>query len=365
MKKIFFLFFILTALSCKTVYMTKPFLDSEVPKAPDYSNLNSWIAQPKIQDTILSNFYPENIDKLKADVFYIYPTLITDKKNNDELDINVEVEEKSTGEIMAGAGFGTEGTQLMFSVSENNWLGRGVQLQTAVNASQDKISGNILINNPNYNFTGNSVSASLDVSEIDKTATSGFKTSKTGVGLGTSFEQYEDIYFSPSIDILHENIETESSASDRLKKMDGDYFNSNFTYGITIDKRNQSWQPTEGYKVGFSQSLPLIQDSSSILNGIDVSAYHGFSEDLIGSLKIYVRTINGIDSDVRLTNRLYIPRNKLRGFNTYRVGPKDGEDWIGGNYVTALSAEAQLPNLLPESYRTDFNLFLAFSMIKS
>ena len=40
------------------------------------------------------------------------------------------------------------------------------------------------------------------------------------------------------------------------------------------------------------------------------------------------------------------------------MGPKDGEDWIGGNYITALSAEAQLPNLLPESYRTDFSLFL-------
>ena len=41
-----------------------------------------------------------------------------------------------------------------------------------------------------------------------------------------------------------------------------------------------------------------------------------------------------------------------------KVGPKDGDDYIGGNYTTALSAEAQLPNLLPESYRTDFSLFL-------
>ena len=62
--------------------MTKPFAESEVSKAPDYSNLNSWIAHPEIKDSILSDFYPENIDKLKADVFYIYPTLITDKKNN-------------------------------------------------------------------------------------------------------------------------------------------------------------------------------------------------------------------------------------------------------------------------------------------
>ena len=55
---------------------------------------------------------------------------------------------------------------------------------------------------------------------------------------------------------------------------------------------------------------------------------------------------------------MYIPRRNLRGFNTYKVGPKDGDDYIGGNFTSALSAEAQLPNLLPESYRTDFSIFL-------
>jgi len=65
-----------------------------------------------------------------------------------------------------------------------------------------------------------------------------------------------------------------------------------------------------------------------------------------------------LDDDVRLTKRLYISRNSLRGFNTRRVGPKDGDDWIGGNYTAGLSAEAQLPNLLPESYKTDISVFL-------
>ena len=108
----------------------------------------------------------------------------------------------------------------------------------------------------------------------------------------------------------------------------------------------------------FRQSLPIIQDSSSILNGLNVSSYKDFSEDVIGSLKFYGRSINGVDDDVRLTNRLFLPRNKLRGFNTYEVGPKDGSDWVGGNYAFSLSAEAQLPNLLPESTRTDVSLFL-------
>ena len=39
------------------------------------------------------------------------------------------------------------------------------------------------------------------------------------------------------------------------------------------------------------------------------------------------------DDDVRLTKRLYIPEKKfLRGFDVYKTGPKDGDDYIGGNY---------------------------------
>jgi len=272
--------------------------------------------------------------------------------------LEITVKEKSTGEIMAGAGIGTDGTTFMFSVTENNWLGKGINLASVLNLSEEKISGNIAVTDPNYHFSGNSVSAAFDVSQSDKTATSGFRSSRTGGSLGVSFEQYENIYLSPSIDIVHENIETESTASTAIKKMDGDYFNSNFTYGLTIDKRNQSWQPTEGYKASFFQGLPLIQDSSAIINRFNISNYHDFSEDIIGSLKFQFRAIYGTDGDVRVTERQYISSKRLRGFVRGKVGPKDGDDWVGGNYVTGLSAEAALPNLLPESYKTDIGLYL-------
>ena len=40
------------------------------------------------------------------------------------------------------------------------------------------------------------------------------------------------------------------------------------------------------------------------------------------------------------------------------MGPKDGENYVGGNYVSTLSIEAALPNLLPESSRTDISAFM-------
>ena len=272
--------------------------------------------------------------------------------------INISVEEKATGEIMAGAGIGTDGTSFMFSVKENNWLGRGVKLETTLNLSEEKVKGSILVNNPNYNYSGNAAFASLDISSTDRSNSSGFKSSKTGFKLGTSFEQYEKFYVSPNIEIAFEDIEADDTASTAVKNMEGNFFNADLGYSLVKDNRNQKFKPTKGNRIVFLQQIPIVQDSSSLLNGFDLTSYHDFSDDLVGAFKFHSRAINGIDGDVRLTERLFIPRSRLRGFNTYKVGPKDGEDYIGGNYTTAIGFEAQMPNLLPESYRTDFSFFL-------
>ena len=272
--------------------------------------------------------------------------------------LQISVEEKATGEVMAGAGIGTDGTSFQFGVQENNWLGKGIILESTLNVSEQKISGNILVDNPNYGFTGNGVRAALDVSATDRTTSSGFKSSKTGFLLATNFEQWQKVYIAPEFTVTFEDIEVDSTASKSVKKQEGNFFNSDLGYSVTFDKRNQSFKPTKGYITTFSQSLPLIQDSSSISNGLNISSYKDFSEDVIGSLKFHGRAINGVDDDVRLTDRIFLPRNKLRGFNTYEIGPKDGSDWIGGNYAFSLSAETQLPNLLPEAYKTDFSVFI-------
>ena len=224
--------------------------------------------------------------------------------------------------------------------------------------SEESIKGLFAVNNPNFNYSGNSVFTSLSVSSTDMTDTSGYETKKTGFSLGTEFEQYQNIFFAPSIEASVEDIEVESSASSAIKKMAGNFTNLDFMYALIVDERNQVFQPTSGYRTKFVQSLPIVMDSSAIMNGFEVSGYHDFSDDLVGAVRFYARAINGVDEDVRLTSRLFIPQRRLRGFNTRRVGPKDGADWIGGNYTSALGFEAQLPNLLPESTRTDISLFL-------
>ena len=301
----------------------------------------------------------KTVNKLKArNIFSNVKSRIKEGSEANLKIIEIEVEEKATGELMAGAGVGTDGTSFMAAVSENNWLGRGIKLQSTLNVSEEKLSGSLMVSNPNYNYSGNAVFGSFSLASSDLTDSSGYESSSTGISLGTEFEQYENIYLAPSFTMKHETIEAEDSASAQIKKMDGTFTNIDFGYAITVDKRNQPFQPTSGYRSKFLQQLPLLQDSSSLLNGYDLSSYKSFSENVTGALKLYARSIHGIDDDVRITNRLFLPRKRLRGFNTARVGPKDGSDWVGGNYTTALSLEALLPNLLPESTRTDVSVFI-------
>ena len=272
--------------------------------------------------------------------------------------LKISIEEKATGEIMAGAGVGTDGTAFMFALSENNWLGRGIKVEGGADISKSKISGNLSVVNPNYNYTGNVVYSSLNISSTDAKDTSGYESSKTGFSLGTKFEQYENVYLSPSIDFSYEDISADSTATATVKKMEGSFTNIDFGYGISLDKRNQSFQPTDGYKTEFIQTLPLLQDSSSILTGLSGSIYHAMSENVIGSIKYYARSVHGVDGDVRLTNRLFLPSKRLRGFQASKVGPVDGDDFVGGNFATSLGFEAALPNLLPEAMKTDISVFL-------
>ena len=69
----------------------------------------------------------------------------------------------------------------------------------------------------------------------------------------------------------YENLSTNTTASSALIKQDGTYFYTNVSYAIINDKRDQSFQPTEGYRIAFSQKLPIYSDAPSIRNGLDIA----------------------------------------------------------------------------------------------
>ena len=53
-----------------------------------------------------------------------------------------------------------------------------------------------------------------------------------------------------------------------------------------------------------------------------------------------------------------VPYNRLRGFEKGKVGPTDNNDFVGGNYVTALNLSTNLPGLLSTVENIDFTYFI-------
>ena len=307
----------------------------------------------------------QSVSELKArNIFKTVKEKIVDGSERDLKVLEITVEEKPTGEIAAGAGIGTEGTSFSFTVKENNYLGKGLMVDSSVSVSEETLRGGLSISDPNYNYSGNLVYGGITSTNNEK-PDSGYENTITNINLGTKFEQYEDIYFSPGFDLSFDDLRVDGTASSKLKKQAGEFTEFNFNYGLEMDKRDRSFLPTSGSIVSFSQSVPIYADQPSLFNRLSYSKYHGFSDDVIGAVKFYAASITSLDEDVRLSNRITLPSKRLRGFEAGKVGPVDQGDFVGGNYASALNFEAQLPNLLPEATQTDVAAFLDFGNLWS
>ena len=284
---------------------------------------------------------------------------IKDGSKDNQKIIDIAITEKATGEISAGAGYGSEGSTFGFAVAENNFRGKGINLAASLQLSEDKIKGMFNYTHPNFNYSDRSLTTSLQSSTTDKLTEYGYKSSLNSVSLGTSYEQYEDTYFSPRLSIGNEKLETTSTASANLKKQEGSYFDSSIFYSVSYDKRNQAYRPTSGYLSRFTQSLPIVSDGSPILNGYEINTYKEVVDDMVFSLSLYGRAITSLsDDDVRISKRLYLPGKKLRGFENGKIGPKDSDDYIGGNYATAFNAATTVPYFFQTLETVDMALFL-------
>ena len=274
--------------------------------------------------------------------------------------IDVDVVERPTGEIMAGAGYGTSGGTVLLGIKEKNFLGQGITLNANLELTEESIKGSLDYIEPYFNFSDNSLFASISNTENDYLDTFGYKTNEFQLSSGTSFEPYEKIIFSPNLSLSYENLDTNSKASNAIKKQKGTYSDIYFNYSLINDNRDNKFNPQTGNRTNFTQELPLYSDVNEISNAIEFTTYKKFSRqsDIVNKISIYSKMINSFDNDVRISKRLHVPSSRLRGFEKGKIGPIDNNDYIGGNYIAAFNLSTKLPNLLAEFENIDFSIFL-------
>jgi hypothetical protein len=81
--------------SCKSTFKTQEFVKKDIPREPNYNLEKNWAVLPSTYSDELKEFSSKEMDTLKADVFFVYPTLNTDK---DDIRWNVPIDDKEQQE---------------------------------------------------------------------------------------------------------------------------------------------------------------------------------------------------------------------------------------------------------------------------
>ena len=303
--------------------------------------------------------YSKSLNNIKALNFFenVNGEVLDGNEFNSKI-ININVEEKATGEIFAGVGTGTDGSSFAFGVKENNYLGRGVKLDANLKVSEERLKGKFLVSNPNYNNSDKNLDLSLEATSVDRLGTSGYKSDVTGFSIGTQFEYLDDLRFGLSTRNTIEKIDVDATASTRQKKQEGNYFDSYLGLDFLYDKRNQNYQTTSGFYSNYNINLPVVSDTNTLTNVYNYKVFKELYENNVSTFSFLFKSASSLtNDDIKLSERLYIPGKKLRGFESGKIGPKDGSDYIGGNYVSSINATTTIPMILENVQNVDIVMF--------
>ncbi len=218
----------------------------------------------------------------------------------DQVDVNVSVTEKSTGNILLGAGFSSsEGIVLSGSVSQNNLFGSGNKLSVQVNSGSVNTVYALSFTNP-Y-FTPDGVSLGYDIYRRDQDTASlngiaQYRTSTLGLGgrLGLPINELDSINLGAAIEQYTLDLTADSPTNFKKFALDfGGDVNGVTTTSLRLDagwardSRNSLLYPTAGsyqrvygevgtpigdleyYKLNYQyqQYLPLSNTFTLLLNG--------------------------------------------------------------------------------------------------
>ncbi len=281
----------------------------------------------------------------------------------DRVVVNVQVEEKATGEISFGVGYSTvDGVIGDISLTEKNFLGRGQFVKLAVGGGTDTQSYEFKFIEPF--FMGRRVALDLDVYRKvdDANDYRSFDQKKTGGGFGFTLPLREDeLTLRLFYNIFQEdnsdpdgqstNINNCNTADLSLAICDslGTYLTSLVGYELRYTTLDHNLDPTDGFYASLGQQFAgLGGDSYYVKTEVQARAYKELLADygLVGSLTVRGGNIMALgDERLRVSEQFMLGGTLVRGFENQGIGPRDAstDDAIGGRFYFAATAETRFP----------------------
>ncbi len=288
------------------------------------------------------------------DFFELVDVQVSQGSAPDKTIIDIDVQEKSTGELSIGAGFSSnDGPLADISIRERNLLGKGQDLLLSGTLAGEKSEINLSFTEP-Y-FLGRDISAGFDVFHItrDLQDESSYDQRRSGGGLRLGYPLSENWRQTLKYKIARNEItDVQSDASRFISDQEGERTTSAISQRLFYDTRDSSVFSTSGMTYWLDTELAgLGGDAKYVSAKTGASYYHPIAEQWIVNILAETGAIQAYgSSDVEINERYFLGGSSLRGFERSGLGPRDKatNDALGGNYFYRGSVEMSFPLGLPK-----------------
>jgi outer membrane protein insertion porin family len=269
----------------------------------------------------------------------------------DRVIVNVDVEDKSTGQFSIGGGYSTtEGVIAEVGVQETNLLGKG--LYSRLKGSTGQYSKGVEFNYTDPNFLNKHLAGGFDLysKNNDNSRFAYYSNTKTGGTLRLGVPLTEEFTLTGRYSLYNNNltITDTTNASLAIQSAAGNNITSALGYTLgynTIDNINN---PRSGQQHEFKQDFAgLGGDSRYIKSTGDFKSYHELTDNVV----LLLRTQAGYvySDNLRIIDGFFMGPDLVRGFALSGIGPRDNNtsnvalNALGGTTYVGGTSELQFP----------------------
>ena len=297
----------------------------------------------------------------------------------DQVDVNVKVKERATGNILFGVGYSdADGVLVNASVTQSNLFGTGRELSVSVDNSQSTTNFNVRYVNPYYTPDGVSRGFNAFSSTVDAAAagTAAYNTSTVGAGVFYSFPLSEDNRFFFGVDVEQIQIETSITSAQVAQDFVARHGDTNTMLKTTLswakDTLDSTLIPTRGsiHRVTGEIAVPG-GDITYYKFSYFAGRYWPLTERSTFKAKFELGVGGGFGDTTELPffkNYFAGGSTTVRGYKSRSLGPRDTlppNDPIGGSRRVLVNAEYlfPMPGLSLEDKSIRLSLFVDGGMV--
>ena len=274
----------------------------------------------------------------------------------DQVDINVTVQERSTGSFMFGVGYaGADGVLLQAEINRENLFGSGRELKFKVNQSSIEQVYEVAYTNPYFTKEGISLGYFVEYENIDtaETTSADYESNSSLFGVRTKIPVTEFNSLDLSLGFEQLELEGTTTTPTEYSLFITDHPSSEnliLSGGVTKDTRDSMFFPQKGY---LRRALFAFTGPGSDLEYYKVTLRGGWYRPLGDNLTLNIRGVAGYGDGYGDLDKLPFFRNyyvggtgTVRGYSPRSLGPRASDsldDSLGGSKRINATTELYFP----------------------